>query len=80
MYAWCCCCAQVNYISVVAMCQLVTPYMVAQQSGTIINIGSSAGYIYLPQACAVSVMLAFGTRRVWHAHSLLSSCKTLAQW
>jgi len=31
------------------MTQLVAPYMIQQRGGTIVNIGSSSGYVYLPQ-------------------------------
>eukprot|EP00775_Hariotina_reticulata_P009324 gene9324-9489_t len=45
---------QVNFTAVVAMTQLVAPYMIQQRNGTIVNIGSSSGYVYLPQASAYS--------------------------
>ena len=40
----------VNVFSTLALAQLVVPYMRAQQSGTIVNIGSVGGKVSLPGA------------------------------
>jgi short-subunit dehydrogenase len=39
---------ETNYFACAAMMQAVTPAMVQQRSGTIVNVGSIAAYCYTP--------------------------------
>lgn len=41
---------QVNFFAVMAMNNAVAPHMVKQGGGVIVNIGSSTGYVAIPQA------------------------------
>lgn len=44
----------VNYFGLIRVTQHVVPYMLKQRSGTVVNIGSTAGYAHLPWSAAYS--------------------------
>lgn len=45
---------QVNFFAVLAINKAVAPHMIQSGSGVIVNIGSSTGYVAIPQAAVYS--------------------------